>query len=1181
MSRHRDFRNLNIRDELDDDALSDGGEEEMTEEQRAQMLDGLEHVRAVLGGEEVSGLSDKDIKDALWEYFFDQEQTIQWALEEQQRRQLARERKEPYQSKDLPPLPPGDGEPPSNVEYYHPERFPPQDQGEPIERSRMPAIFQAQQQQGYPEPVDVPEIETPRVVRPVLSTITEITERTEATPRWPPGQHFMRLNTPRPPSSMSTSSYGAVIEPSEPLLRSPGPIDPNTIPVSPSGSALNRLSLYEPAPSVAMSESQSTRSSPPHSSSEPVPPTEGLPEIPDYNSKSSKQAPLPIPPPKQSKLSLLASSRASSMTSRSESSRSSGIALTGSVKTFPALRPSPQSARPPSSATTSRPLSAQPVLSIPHGENAGYYDASNTGSSSMASHVRRAIQTALILEAEDQQPTPKPSPSQSPRISTTSAAPVDPAPTESSASHNLPAHPYKEVQTFRAPSKLALLAQAKSKAAKTPKLPKPVTEYLTPIANGPTVTTAITTSYQNLYSLTDPAHSRVIPEQYVVPLGVTPPEPKVSKLAMKIKKASEKQPPVPVADDEIITPPVSPMFYAKSSAHVHKVKDRGSRRRDNGHKGSIVFDEPSIATLETPRSRSRKHRHDRPPVPDFSPPLGFAFDAPSPDDIVFNARPAKEREKAQKRALGSVTAPSSRPSSAVSTPTKKKPGPAVKKHSGSLTPARGPVDQKHLDLSALNLTRDDNGGDAIEEPPKLSFAREKLLEEAKRALDAEEENQKRGISLIVVGHVDAGKSTLMGRLLYELGRLNEKTRIANERGSSKAGKSSFSWAWGLDGTTEERERGITMDIAQQSLTTPHRQVTILDAPGHKDFIPNMISGASQADCALLVVDAAHGEFEAGFDRGGQTREHLLLVRSLGVSQVIVAINKLDQVDWDSTRYEEICSVLRPFLVQTGFHPSKTRFVPVGAMKGVNLAVCEGNDAMLLKRWYKGPTLVDLLDVLEPPTRDILAPLRIPISNVFRSHGSGAAVSGRLCGGVVQVGEKLRILPGDETAIVKSIDVDEENVPWAAAGTNATFYLTSVDPVNVHIGNVLCSMTELVPLATCFTARIIVFDIQVPITAGTSVELFHHSRDVPATLSKLISTIDRASGKVLKMNPRVLTKGTSAEVQISLRSTTLSSGPTGVRPIPLETFAVNKDMGRILIRRGGETIGAGIVMSIDG
>ena len=156
------------------------------------------------------------------------------------------------------------------------------------------------------------------------------------------------------------------------------------------------------------------------------------------------------------------------------------------------------------------------------------------------------------------------------------------------------------------------------------------------------------------------------------------------------------------------------------------------------------------------------------------------------------------------------------------------------------------------------------------------------------------------------------------------------------------------------------DRGVTMDVALQTLATPHRQITVLDAPGHRDFIPNMISGASQADCALLVIDAATGEFEAGFQRGGQTREHLLLVRSLGVSQVIVAVNKLDQVAWSKSRHEEICSLLRPFLIQSGFQPSKTRFVPVGAMQGVNLVGREGDSAVELRQWYSGPTLVDFL-----------------------------------------------------------------------------------------------------------------------------------------------------------------------------------------------------------------------------
>ncbi|PPR02445.1 hypothetical protein CVT24_001994 [Panaeolus cyanescens] len=453
------------------------------------------------------------------------------------------------------------------------------------------------------------------------------------------------------------------------------------------------------------------------------------------------------------------------------------------------------------------------------------------------------------------------------------------------------------------------------------------------------------------------------------------------------------------------------------------------------------------------------------------------------------------------------------------------------------------------------------------------------------------------MNLFLSGHVDAGKSTLMGRLLFELGRIDEKTRKTNERASDKLGKGSFSWAWGLDGTTEERERGITMDIALQSMMTPRRQITILDAPGHKDFVPNMISGASQADSALLVVDASTGEFEAGFQRGGQTREHLLLVRSLGVSQVIVAINKLDQVNWSRARFEEICDALRPFLVQSGFHPSKTKFVPVSAYHGINLVSSNGTEADGLREWYKGPTLTDLLDKLEPPTRDILTSLRFPVSNVFRGQGSYLSVSGRICGGIVQVGEKLRVLPGDEIAVVKSIELEDESVPWAMSGANVTLSLTSIDPVNVLVGSVLCPPSDPVPLATVFTARIIVFDIQVPITAGTSFELFHHSRDVPASALKLLSTLDRATGQVIKTSPRymdfilvqihadpvphfsVLTKGTSAEIQIGLRGTHVgSSSNTVVRPIPLETFANNKDMGRILIRRGGETIAAGVLQN---
>ncbi|KAJ9105170.1 hypothetical protein QFC19_003630 [Naganishia cerealis] len=457
----------------------------------------------------------------------------------------------------------------------------------------------------------------------------------------------------------------------------------------------------------------------------------------------------------------------------------------------------------------------------------------------------------------------------------------------------------------------------------------------------------------------------------------------------------------------------------------------------------------------------------------------------------------------------------------------------------------------------------------------MSMKQAELIEKIKQ----EEQNQaKKSVSLVVVGHVDAGKSTLMGRILYELGELSEKEKTANERGSQKVGKSSFALAWGLDALGDERDRGVTIDIATSHFDTANRAFTLLDAPGHQDFIPNMISGASQADLALLVVDASPGEFEAGFDRGGQTREHALLVRALGVRELIVGVNKMDVVEWSQDRFEDIQDSMRPFLQAAGFAQEKTMFVPVAAMAGVNLV---HGDEPKLKSWYNGPTLVDILDKVEVPRRPIDTPLRYPISNVFKGQSavsSGVGVSGRLCSGVVQVGERLRIVPGDETAVVRTIERDEETVPYASAGQNVNLYLAGIDPIHLNIGSVLCPLSDLVPLATKFTAQILVFDIAFPLIAGVPLELFHHSNNVPATLSKLISVIGK--GTAAKQNPRVLQKGVQAEVEITLRAPTQSSNARAP-VIPLEPAHINKEMGRILLRRGGETVAAGVVIAIDG
>ncbi|TCD66818.1 Hsp70 suppressor, GTPase facilitates ribosomal subunit dissociation [Steccherinum ochraceum] len=1211
MSRHRDVRNMNVHEEMQDDYYSDGAEDDLSPEDYERLMDGMEMVRETIGPVGQSGITEADIKDTLYHYDFDVEHSVAWLLEEQERRFVAQERR------GYKPLPPPPGHDDSDVVSP---------------RMTEEGIIRL----GPSNPEYIPELDQAESflgqATSRLSTISEKTERTEDSRDWGPAPETMSVLGMQTASSWtSTTDYGQLIE---------RPQDPNEIPPSPPLSALRRLSVVESPPSASSTGSRTptmpTRSLPtevvipsdsassPHGSrNSPYPPGDSL-LLRQSSSRSSQQAKTPASGKPRSKLSELASSR-SSVSSASKSSRSSTTS-SASTATYPPLRPSSES-----------------IMSFRSDA-----ESSVTGSSSLSSHVRKAIEAALQLEELDapeseaapqtQSPPPPDTPKAIPRAIGTAAlsgpeepslpaeqvAPTSPLSTTSAPPAASPARSGKQ------PSKLALLAQAKSQSSWMPKAKKPSTttpgltlhksrtEYLTPIANGPTATTAITTTYQTLGNL---AKMPKLPPSYPPSAQATSPTSpesrKQSKLALKSRKAQQPQPepepeapPAPELDPIfVVSSPrsrASPSAFASllvddvtSQDHKHKERkeSKHGKHRDDGEK-----------------HRHTKHTPDIPPAP-LSPLQGFAFDIPSPDDIVFRARrgtslaprtsaststhlppstsssrpsshssPAKvalEREKAEKLAQQKKAAEaSSRAASAPGTP-KKSAARLMKSGAstpGTSTPLRGGgPDVRSLDLSALNLTAKESVPEE-EPPPKITIAREKVLEEARKMLEGKDE--KKGVSLVVIGHVDAGKSTLMGRLLYELGCVDEKSHIANERASSKMGKSSFSWAWELDGTTEERERGITMDVALQSLTTPHRQITILDAPGHKDFIPNMISGASQADCALLVVDAATGEFEAGFERGGQTREHLLLVRSLGVSQVVVAINKLDQVQWQKDRYEDICNQLKPFLVQSGFHPSKTKFAPVGAMGGINLVNREGPDAEPLRKWYKGPTLVDLLDVLEPPTRDIMSPLRFPIANVFKGQSSSIAITGRVCGGLVQVGEKLRVLPGDDTAIVKSIELEDNNVQWAAAGSNVTLYLTSVDPGHVNIGSVLCPPTDLIPLTSTFNARIIVFDIQIPITAGTSVELFHHSRDVPASISKLLCTLDRASGTVIKTSPRVLAKGVSAEVQITLRSTTMSGPAARAQPIPLEPFSANKEMGRVLVRRGGETIAAGIVTQVN-
>ncbi|CAB4386302.1 unnamed protein product [Rhizophagus irregularis] len=534
---------------------------------------------------------------------------------------------------------------------------------------------------------------------------------------------------------------------------------------------------------------------------------------------------------------------------------------------------------------------------------------------------------------------------------------------------------------------------------------------------------------------------------------------------------------------------------------------------------------------------------------------GFAFNTPSPDDTALKAQRQRKTGTLKDKAKQDVSSTSSNASA--SSPilkTAQKPESKEKQlttvlleeDNGAEVLYDNNVDkQLRFDMEALNLNVENTSSKKVTKlPPKISpkHKRINVLEEYKKRND-----NKVALNLVVVGHVDAGKSTLMGHLLYLLGEVNEKTMKKYERDSSKIGKSSFAYAWILDETGEERARGITMDIAITKFETEHRRFTLLDAPGHRDFIPNMISGAAQADVAILVIDSTTGEFEAGFEANGQTKEHALLVRSLGVQQLVVAINKLDVVGWSQDRFNEIIT---------------------NGLTGENLLKRSQN----ILEWYSGPTLFQQIDKFEPPIRLLDKPFRLSVSDFFKggiSGMGGITVAGKIEAGTIQIGDDVLVIPGGEYGVIKGLEANDESSKWAAAGDSILMTLSGLDILQLKVGSILCSVSHPVPVTSYILAQIVVFDIKVPITKGFPVILHRQSLNEPAIITKLVTILDKSTGEIVKKNPRCLPKASSATVEIKLTN----------RPVPFETYKENKELGRIMLRKGGETIAAGIIINI--
>jgi elongation factor 1-alpha len=427
--------------------------------------------------------------------------------------------------------------------------------------------------------------------------------------------------------------------------------------------------------------------------------------------------------------------------------------------------------------------------------------------------------------------------------------------------------------------------------------------------------------------------------------------------------------------------------------------------------------------------------------------------------------------------------------------------------------------------------------------------------------------EKAHINVVVIGHVDAGKSTTTGHLIYKCGGIDQRTIDKFEAEAKTMNKGSFKYAWVLDKLKAERERGITIDIALWKFETNNYVFTIIDAPGHRDFIKNMITGTSQADVAILVVAAGKGEFEAGIDANGQTREHALLAFTLGVKTLICAVNKMDSesVQYSEERFNEIKGEVQHFLKRIGYNPKKVPFVPVSGWVGDNMMEPSSN-----MPWWNGPTLFGVLDGLAPPRRPSDKPLRVPLQDVYKIGGIGTVPVGRVETGIITPGMVVTFAPCQITTEVKSIEMHHEQMPRAEPGDNIGFNVKSVSVKEIRRGYV-CGQASNDPPRGCndFQAQVIILNHPGQIHAGYAPVLDCHTAHIACRFAELLKKIDKRSGKVLEENPNFVKKGEACIARLEPQ-----------KPMCVESFKEYAPLGRFAVRDMRRTVAVGVIKSVN-
>ncbi len=420
--------------------------------------------------------------------------------------------------------------------------------------------------------------------------------------------------------------------------------------------------------------------------------------------------------------------------------------------------------------------------------------------------------------------------------------------------------------------------------------------------------------------------------------------------------------------------------------------------------------------------------------------------------------------------------------------------------------------------------------------------------------------EKPHMNIVFVGHVDHGKSTTVGRLLFDSGNIDEQALRKLKDKAQELGKAGFEFAFVMDNLKEERERGVTIDLSHKKFVTDKYEYTVIDAPGHRDFIKNMITGASQADVGVLVVAATEGIMD-------QTKEHVFLCRTLGVSQIAIAVNKMDVVNFSQEKYDAVKKEVEGLLKSVGYKTEEINFIPVSGLKGDNIVKRSEN-----MPWYTGPTLLEQLNLFKEPEKPVDLPLRMPIQDVYNIQGIGVVPVGRVETGVLKVGDKVIVVPAREgngvTGELKSIEMHHEQLTTAEPGDNVGINVRGIGKKDIARGDVLGRVDNPPTVVTEFTAQIVILNHPSVLTVGYTPVFHIHTAQVACKFAELIKKINPATGETIQENPDMLKNGDAAIVKII---------PT--KPLVIEKQSEIPHMSRFAIRDAGTTVAAGMCIDL--